>query len=117
MVKLGNKELIAGIAAVVAIFFLTLFGLTGLKTLAGAFLFFFLPFYLILDNFDLEKSEKIIFSLFIGLGVFSTFVYYLGFLFGSIKMAAAVTFFLLASIGIGLRFFVKKRKKEQTLQS
>jgi apolipoprotein N-acyltransferase len=84
-----------GIGILIILFFLILFGTTGIRTIIGAFLFFFLPFYMILDNFNLEMSEKVIFSFFIGLGIFSIFVYYFGILFGSIKIAIVVAFVLL----------------------
>ena len=109
MIKVGNKETTIGIIILVLLFTFALFGVTGLKTIFGVFLFFFLPFYLILDNFDLEKSEKIIFSFFIGIGVFSAFVYYLGMLFNSIRVATAATFVLLLTLGLLLRKYSRAR--------
>jgi len=108
LVKLGNKELAIGILALVVLFSFFLFGFTGVKAIGGAILFFFLPFYLILDNFDIELWEKIIFSFFIGIGIFSIFVYYLGFVFGSVRVAVVVSFSLLVCIG----FVFKKVKKQ-----
>jgi apolipoprotein N-acyltransferase len=109
-IKLGNKELIIGIGILMILFFQILFGITGVRTITGVFLFFFLPFYLILDNFNLERNEKIVFSFFMGLGIFSTFVYYLGILVGSIRIAMVITFILLMVVAIMLKKFKKSSK-------
>ena len=108
MVKIGNREFGIGILALIIIFSFILFGFIGVKVVLGAVVVFFLPFYLILDNFDIEFGEKIVFSFFMGIGVFSIFVYYLGFVVNSIRVAIAVTFLLLVGVGIGLKKFRKK---------
>jgi|TARA_B100001971_G_C18194958_1_gene540890 hypothetical protein len=107
LVKIGNREFGIGILALIIIFSFILFGFTGVKVVGGAILLFFLPFYLILDNFDIEFGEKIVFSFFMGIGVFSIFVYYLGFVVNSIRVAIVVTFLLLVGVGLGLKKFGK----------
>jgi len=102
--KIGNKEFAGIMAAVVLLFFYYLFGFTGVKVIIGAFLVFFLPFYLILDNFKLDLSEKIIFSFFLGIGIFSAIAYYAALLFNSVRIGIMVTFLLLVGIGLFLRF-------------
>jgi len=109
--KVGNKETAAGILVLVLLFSFTLFGFTGVKVIGGVILLFFLPFYLILDNFNLETGEKIMFSFFIGIGVFSTFVYYLGILFNSIRIATVVSFVLLVGVGLLLKKFLPVKKQ------
>ena len=89
------------------LFFTLIFGLTGLKVIIGVAFLLFLPIYLILNNFDLKTEEKIIFSIFLGLGIYSSFVYILGLLFNSIKIAMIVTFILLLLIA----FVIKRFKK------
>tara|TARA_Y100000310_G_scaffold331427_1_gene404981 strand:+ start:4582 stop:4920 length:339 start_codon:yes stop_codon:yes gene_type:complete len=108
--KIHNKELIIGLAAAVLMFFLLLLGIPGIRTILGAFLCFFLPFYLIIDNFELETGEKIIFSFFIGVVFFSSLVYYLGILLGSVRIAIVVSFLLLTALGIFIRKFIRSSK-------
>lgn len=109
MVKIGNKEILIGVILVLLLFSFTLFGFTGVKVIAGSIILFFIPFYLILDKLDIETDEKIVFSFFIGIGIFSTFVYYLGILFNSIRIAIIVTLVILITTGFFLRRLKKKR--------
>lgn len=102
------NKLIIGVIIAILLFFFILFKLTGLKLIIGIGLFYILPFYLILDRFDLDKTEKLVFSFFIGIGIFPAIVYYLGILFNSIRIAIVITFVLLLIIGLLLRKFKKK---------
>lgn len=102
-----DLQLGLGILVLIAVFFTILFGLAGLRTVAAIFFLFFLPFYLILDNFDLSTAEKAIFSLFIGLGMFSALTYFLALGINSIRIAMVVIFVLL----ITAAFLIKKLKK------
>lgn len=104
--KIKNNLIIAVI--IVLLFFLILFGLSGLKLIIGIGLLYILPFYLILDKFNLDKTEKLFFSFFIGIGIFPSIVYYLGILFNSIRIAIVVTFILLLGLGLVLRKIKKK---------
>lgn len=99
----------------VILFFALIFGLTGLKVMVGVSFFLFLPIYLILNNFDLKTEEKVIFSIFLGFGIYSSLVYLLGRLFGSIRISMAVTFILLIIIAfllkkLGNGFFSNNKK-------
>jgi hypothetical protein len=105
---IGNKELAIGMIGLVLLVSFILFGFTGVKVFGGTMLLLFLPFYLIFDNFDIGLGEKVVFSFFIGVGMFSTLVYYLGIMFNSIKTAIVVSFVLLIGIGLGLKKFGKK---------
>lgn len=98
-----KNNLIIGVIIAVLLFFFILFSLTGLKLIIGIGLLYILPFYLILDRFDLDKTEKIVFSFFIGIGILPSIVYYLGILFNSIRIAIVVTFVLLILIGLILK--------------
>lgn len=99
--KINNTHI--AIIAII-IFFFTLFGLTGLKLTIGILLLYILPFYLILDKFNLEKTEKFCFSFFIGIGIFPAITYYLAVLFNSMRIAVIVTFIVLLSLGLILKF-------------
>ena len=110
--KLKNKFVLIGIGILIALFSLFLFGFTGLKTIVGIFLLFFLPFYLILDNFDLRTDEKAIFSLFIGLGIYSSFVYLFGLVLGSIKISMIIVFVILIAVSFLIKRFKGKKIEE-----
>ncbi len=106
--KLGNKGLLVVIALALLLFFYILFGFKADLFLISIILVA-VPFYLILSLFELNESEKIIFSVFIGIGLFSSLTYWLGFLFSSLKIAASATFVLL----IVYWFLMKKLKLEK----
>ena len=101
-----------GFLIVFLIFFTIKFGMTGLRTAGSIVLLFMVPFYLILNIFELSIGEKAIFSFFIGLGIFPTITYGFGFLVG-IRNAIIITFVLLVIIGIVLNYMKKKHKTKQ----
>src|SRR3989344_8673726 len=97
--KIENIGFIA-IAAIAAMaFFYYLLGFSGMMSVFGIMLLFMLPTYLILNSFSLEQDEKLIFSFFIGVGIFPSITYWLG-MFISFRIAILITFFLLLAIGI-----------------
>ncbi|MFH1052974.1 MAG: hypothetical protein V1740_01020 [Candidatus Woesearchaeota archaeon] len=106
--KINNPYFNIGLALIIAVFSLAIFGLTGLLTIIIIFLFFILPFYLILRKTNLQRDEKIFLPFFIGIGLFSTIAYYLAFPLNSIKISAVVTFILLIIIGLVLNYYLKK---------
>lgn|SRR3989338_1206844 len=105
-----NKSLIVIILVSVASFYL-LFGIVGVRTIVGLAMFFIVPFYLMLDYYELDLSEKLIFSAVLGIGLCSVFVYYLGLLFKSLNLGIVASFILL--YGIGAFFQYKKRSKSK----
>ncbi len=111
MIKLENKRIVIGMCCLILLFFWALFGFTGVKIIIGAFLCFFIPFYLILDNFEMERGEKVIFSFFIGLGVFSAITYYIGIVVGSLRISMGITFILLVAIGLLIKKFLPAKSK------
>lgn len=113
MTKLGKKRLFIIFSIAFCLFALVLFGITGLRTILGLLLVYLLPIYLILDNFDLEFEEKIIFSLFISFSVYSLIVYWLSFLLSSIRISIVVTFVILIVIGLLIRKFKNKKETEK----
>ena len=84
--------LIAGLA--IFIFSFYLFGMTGVRVVLGI-LMGSLPFYIFLNATNLEESEKIVFALLLGLTLFPSLVFLLGFLV-SFRMSIFVIFILLA---------------------
>ena len=107
-VKLSNRGVAAaGLVVVLAVSYYY-FGFTGVRTLGAMLLFFFLPFFLILRNFRFDADEQAFFAFFMGIGLFSTAVFYFGRLIPSYRLSIIAAFaFLLA-----LAFAVKKIKNK-----
>ncbi|HJO01993.1 MAG TPA: hypothetical protein QF458_03665 [Candidatus Woesearchaeota archaeon] len=92
---------------IIASAFFFILGITGLLVALGLMVGYIFVFYLILNNFELDMSEKIVFSFFISIGIFPSIVYLLG-LMMSFRIAIAVTFILL----IFIAYLIKKLKKK-----
>jgi len=89
----------------IMIFSFALFGITGIRVVFGLILMWF-PFYLILNHFEITLGEKFVFSLVLGITLFPSIVFLIGFLI-SFRMAIAVTFLLLMAV-----FFLIRRYKK-----
>ena len=105
--KIENLGFIGIIVGVILVFFYFILGFSGMMAALGIILLFIVPFYLILDNFNLGQDEKIIFSFFIGVGIFPAIVYWLGMII-SFRLAILITFAVLIVVGYLVR---KVRKK------
>lgn len=102
------KELIVFssiILLIALIFSFALFGFTGVRVVLGI-IFVSLPFYFILNNFELEEGEKFIFSVLFGLTLFSSSAYLLGLLM-SFRISIIITFILLLVIALAIRKYKK----------
>ena len=107
--KYFSKELALFLLAVVSIilvFSSVLFGFTGIRFVFGLIIMW-IPFYLILSNFELTMGEKFVFSLILGITLFPSVVYLLGLLV-SFRIAMAATFLVL----ICAWFLIDKFKRE-----
>lgn len=107
---LDNKKLAGLILVALAIFFFVVLGFVGLKTILAVLLLFILPFYLLLRKWFSEE-ESVFYAFFVGMGIFSTLVYNLGFIVG-IRWAIAITFVVL----IALVFLLKNVKNFSPIQ-
>ena len=105
--KITNRNVAIAGFVVALLVAANLFGMTGVRTLAGIAVFFFLPFYLILRKVNVEDDEKVFFAFFIGLGLFSTIVFYVGRIIPSYRFDVAIAFVALLSVP----FVLKKLKK------
>src|SRR3989338_1797712 len=85
-------------------FFYIFFGFIGVKIILGIFFLYFLPFYFILGRFSLGMDERLIFSLFIGIVVVPTLVFYFGSVLNSLRLSIAATFVLLVIAAVALRW-------------
>jgi len=81
------------------------FGIAGVRVALGIVLVT-VPFYLILNNFELEEGEKVVFSVLLGLTILPSFAYLLGFLI-SFRLSMAVIFTILVIAS----FLIKKFRK------
>ena len=109
--KLGIKGISIGVIIVILIFSFKVYGFEGSKVILTLGVLFFLPFLLILNNFDFELGEKIIFALFLSLGTYSTLVYWLGFVFGSLKMSSIISALILVGVAYLIKVIKKKHSK------
>ena len=110
--KLDNesKELLAFLAiaaTIIGVFLTFYFGLAGLKVFIGIIMAS-APFYIFLNTFSLAEGEKFVLSLILGIILFPSFVYLLGF-FMSFRMSIAIVFALLTAISV-LWSYMKSRK-------
>lgn len=98
-----EKYKVMGIILIAAMaFFYFILGLDGMISVLGIFLLFIVPMYLILDKFDLEEDEKLVYSFFIGVGILPSLAYWAG-LFISFKVAILVSFIILIITGFLIR--------------
>lgn len=97
------KELITFLSAillVILIFSFVLFGMAGVRVVLGL-IFISVPFYFILNNFELNESEKFVFSALMGFTLFPSLVYILGIVIPfRIAIAAAFIVFLGSAIAL-----------------
>lgn len=105
-----SKEIIAFLSIillVVLVFSFELFGIIGVRVAVGIILIS-LPFYFILNNFELSEGEKHVFSVLLGLTIFPSLVYAAG-LIMPFRTAIAVTFAVFVFVAIILWKHKKKR--------
>ena len=107
-----HRKTLLIIAAAFALFALFLFGMSGLGVILLSGIVFILPVYLILDNFELSLTEKVFFSLFLGLVLVPVPVYWLG-TFLSFRLSIALSLLLLLGLGLLLRKVKSGKHHEQ----
>lgn len=105
-----NNLILYSAGILILLFYLIFFQLTGLRFILGVFVLYLIPMYLILDNFDLKKPEKAVFSFFIGIGIYPSLVYWIGYFVGSVRVAIVLAFALLVGTGAFLKLLKKKDK-------
>ena len=88
------------------VFSYILFGIAGIRVALGI-IFISLPFYLLLNNFELAEGEKLVFSILLGLTIFPSLAYLLG-LVVPFRIAIASVFVLLIAIWLLLRKYKSK---------
>lgn len=101
----------AGLAAIL-IAAANYFGITGIRTVSGMAVFFFLPFYIILRKLPIDKDEKFFFAFFLGLGLFSTAVFYAGRVIPSFRAAVIAAFVILLLLPFAKKLLPHKKSAE-----
>jgi len=105
--RIENLGFIGIIVVVILAFFYFILGFSGMMAILGIILLFIVPFYLILDNFDLGQDEKIVFSFFVGVGIFPAIAYWMGLII-SFRISIFITFIILIVVGFVVRKYWKK---------
>jgi len=108
--KLLSKEEIGFIiltTVIILLFSYSILGFSGMMTSLGIILLFYFPTYLILNNFELDNDEKLIFSFFIAVGIFPSITYWLGMII-SFRIAIFITFIILILTSFLIGKFWKK---------
>lgn len=85
--------------AVLAVAAFALFGFAGFRTIIAIAILFVIPPLLLLGKSGLDLEEKIFFSLFIGIGLFSLLVYSVNQLLPSFRLSAVAALALIAAAG------------------
>jgi apolipoprotein N-acyltransferase len=105
--KVENLGFIGISIAVILVFFYFILGFSAMMSVLGIILLFIVPMYLILDNFELGQDEKIVFSFFLGVGIFPAITYWLGMII-SFRISILITFVVLVGAGFLVRKFLKR---------
>jgi len=112
--KIENSGFIGVIVLVILSFSYFVLGFSGMMAVLGLILLIMLPLYLILNKLNLEQDEKIIFSFFAGIGIFSSITYWLARLI-SFRISILITFIVLTVIGVLINLENKPNKKRKNI--
>ena len=104
--KVENLGFIGVMVVVILAFFYFILGFSGMMAVLGIILLFIVPIYFILDNFDLGQDEKLVFSFFLGVGIFPSITYWLG-LFISFRLSIFISFVVLIVVGFLVRKYTQ----------
>jgi len=108
-------NMIIGICIILVFIFVHITrGFTAARTIFMMIIIFVLPVYLILSAFQIEKDEALFYAFFISLGLFSYIVYFVSYIFNSLKISLIITTIVLYLIG-GLLYLVKKKAKNKEI--
>ncbi len=70
-------------------------------------------FFMLLRNFDLNLVEKLIFSAILGIGLFSTYTYWLSLIFGSIRIGMLLSLVIILGITVFFHFYLTNNQRKQ----
>tara|TARA_Y100000310_G_scaffold286880_1_gene311403 strand:+ start:2170 stop:2487 length:318 start_codon:yes stop_codon:yes gene_type:complete len=101
------RQLLLVCLVVVALVSLLTLGVVGLRTVVGMLLVLVVPVYFILSSFVSDDLERVVFSLFLGVGLVPALIYWPATVV-SLKITVVVVALVLVAIGFWLK---KKRSK------
>lgn len=110
----GSKIVVIIIILAILLFLTIRFGVIGLRTGVGIIALYVAPIYFILKFFELDDIERVILSIFLGIGIISTIVYFAG-LIVSFRIGILFAFIVCILIGVILHYAKKSSPKEVKL--
>ena len=87
------------------------FGMVGARLLLAMIIFFFAPFYFAFRNFNIDSDEKVFFSFFIGIGIFSALVFFAGRLVPGFRISSIAVLLALFALPFVLKKVRRSLKK------
>jgi hypothetical protein len=103
----GFTLVLSATALAFLIFSFALFGIAGARAVFGLMIAS-LPFYIILGCFNIARGEKTVFSILLGLTLFPSLAYFLGFMV-SFRIAIAMAFIVFIGMSVALKKFKAKK--------
>lgn len=94
----------------ILLFIIIFIGPNFIKQAALLTLLLFAPTYFIIHSLKLGSDEKIIFSIFIGLGLMPAVIYWPSLLIGSIQMTAVLCSIILFAFGFAIKLVLKDKQ-------
>jgi hypothetical protein len=101
------RDMMLGCVFMVALVSLLTLGVVGLRTVVGMLLVMVVPVYFILSSFVSDDLERIVFSLFLGVGLVPALIYWPATVV-SLKLTVVVVALVLVAIG----FWLKRRRSK-----
>ena len=110
MLKLDSKNIIISFVIILVLggIFSYLFGITGLRVLAG-FILIILPTIIILNQFGLDTEEELILAVFLSIILFPLIVWYSNWIIPSLRVTIFIVFLVLLAISFGIRQFIHSK--------
>jgi|TARA_B100001971_G_C18236816_1_gene567857 hypothetical protein len=101
------RDMMLGCVFMVALVSLLTLGVVGLRTVVGMLLVMVVPVYFILSSFVSDDLERIVFSLFLGVGLVPALIYWPATVV-SLKLTVVVVALVLVAVG----FWLKRRRSK-----
>ena len=111
--KMKNEMIGAGISALIIItFFYIYLGFSAVKATIFLSLIYIIPVYIIINRYEIEYLEKIIYSLIIGLGIIPTMVFFAGkYLKSNLVLSTIICVIILIAAGIIINYLKNGKRK------
>ena len=107
-IKITRKSILFSVLALALAYVGYLFGITGIRTISSFIIIFFIPGYIIVRKLDLDNTEKLVFGIFLGLGILPFTIFYANQLMPSFRISIIASFIFLALLGCLISRFNSK---------